>query len=70
MSEQFSNQCSATAGGKNDDYKTVTRHFSAYLKERGHSDGQRITIDQHLFILLVGLQRNRTDIGDHQQRCQ
>lgn len=39
MSEQFSNELSATVTGKNDGYKTVIRHFSTYLKERGHSDG-------------------------------
>jgi len=40
MSEQFSNEWSATVTGENDGYnRTVIRHFSTYLKERGHSDG-------------------------------
>lgn len=39
MPEQLSNKCSSTVTGKNDGYRTVIRHFSTYLKERGHSDG-------------------------------
>ncbi len=39
MPEQLSNKCASSITGENDGYRTVIRHFSTYLKERGHSDG-------------------------------